>query len=250
MQLDHEFTVPVPADQAWTVLLDIARIAPCLPGAVIDSVTDTAFSGRVKVKVGPIAISYAGKGHFVERDQAAGRVLIDAAGKETRGSGTAKATIAAQLHDEGTSTRVTVQTDLAITGKPAQFGRGVMVDVGNKLLGQFADCLAERLSEAPSVPGIEPPAEPPAPGPTPVAGEPSIAEPPAIPPLAAEAPAPQHSALPKPAPLTATLQPAAAEPVPIDLIGVAGGAVLKRLSPALGVGAVLALLALVRRRRR
>jgi len=245
MQLDHEFTVPVPADQAWTVLLDIARIAPCLPGAVIDSVTDTAFSGRVKVKVGPIAISYAGKGHFVERDQAAGRVLIDAAGKETRGSGTAKATIAAQLHDEGTSTRVTVQTDLAITGKPAQFGRGVMVDVGNKLLGQFADCLAERLSEAPSVPGIEPPAEPPAPGPTPVAGEPSIAEPPAIPPLAAEAPAPQHSALPKPA-----VPPPAAEPVPIDLIGVAGGAVLKRLSPALGVGAVLALLALVRRRRR
>ena len=235
MQLDHEFTVPVPADQAWTVLLDIARIAPCLPGAVIDSVTDTAFSGRVKVKVGPIAISYAGKGHFVERDQAAGRVLIDAAGKETRGSGTAKATIAAQLHDEGTSTRVTVQTDLAITGKPAQFGRGVMVDVGNKLLGQFADCLAERLSEAPSVPGIEPPAEPPAPGPTPVAGEPSAAEPRAVPPPAAEPPA---------------VPPPAAEPVPIDLIGVAGGAVLKRLVPALGVGAVLALLALVRRRRR
>ena len=235
MQLDHEFTVPVPADQAWTVLLDIARIAPCLPGAVIDSVTDTAFSGRVKVKVGPIAISYAGKGHFVERDQAAGRVLIDAAGKETRGSGTAKATIAAQLHDEGTSTRVTVQTDLAITGKPAQFGRGVMVDVGNKLLGQFADCLAERLSEGSPDSGTEPPAEPPAPGPTPVAGEPSAAEPRAVPPPAAEPPA---------------VPPPAAEPVPIDLIGVAGGAVLKRLVPVLGVGAVLALLALVRRRRR
>ena len=232
MQLDHEFTVPVPADQAWTVLLDIARIAPCLPGAVIDSVTDTVFSGRVKVKVGPIAISYAGKGHFVERDQAAGRVLIDAAGKETRGSGTAKATIAAQLHDEGASTRVTVQTDLAITGKPAQFGRGVMVDVGNKLLGQFADCLAERLSEGSPDSGTEPPAEPPAPGPTSVAGEPSAAEPPA------------------PGPTPVAGEPPAAEPVPIDLIGVAGGAVLKRLVPALGVGAVLALLALVRRRRR
>lgn len=254
MQLDHEFTVPVPADQAWTVLLDIARIAPCLPGAVIDSVTDEGFAGRVKVKVGPIAISYAGQGRFVERDQAAGRVLIDAAGKETRGSGTAKASIAAQLHDEGASTRVTVQTDLTITGRPAQFGRGVMVDVGNKLLGQFTDCLAERLGEsAPADPApsaapvaeVSPPAPPrPSPHPRPA---PAPADP------AAEGMSPHVPASPVPAPAEQARPTAvtAPEPEPIDLIGVAGPAVLKRLAPAIGVVALLALLlALARRRRR
>ncbi len=238
MQLDHEFTVPVPADQAWLVLLDIARIAPCLPGAVIDTVTDEGFAGRVKVKVGPINISYAGHGTFVEKDQAAGRVLIDAAGKETRGSGTAKASIAAQLHDDGASTRVTVQTDLAITGKPAQFGRGVMVDVGNKLLGQFADCLAQRLAEAPEDTSAAaaasldaPAAESPDP---PVAAV--LAASPAAPPAGSPTVAPPSA--------VATFEPNA-----INLLGVAGGPVLKRMAPVV-VAVLLAVLGWIRASRR
>jgi len=157
MRLDHEFTVPVPAEQAWTVLRDIERIAPCLPGAVIESVSDDVFTGRVKVRVGPISVAYTGTGHVLEADRAAGRVLIGAMGKETRGSGTAKATITAQLHDEGPFTRVAVRTELNVTGKPAQFGPGVMGDVGNKLLGQFATCLAERVGTEPAAPAGRPP---------------------------------------------------------------------------------------------
>ncbi|MDQ6874456.1 MAG: SRPBCC family protein [Actinomycetota bacterium] len=217
MQLDHEFTVPIPAAQAWEVLLDIARIAPCLPGAVIDTVTEDRFTGRVKVLVGPISVSYAGEGRFVERDEAARRVRIEAGGKQTRGSGTAKATISAQLHDQGDSTWVTVQTELSITGKPAQFGRGVMADVGGKLLGQFADCLAERLAGSPEAP--------PAPAPSPP--DESLSD-------EAQSPA------------------ARAEPVPIDLLGTAGGPVLRRLAPAAVLAAAMAavLLGLRRLRRR
>ncbi len=222
MRLDHEFTVPVPRDQAWSVLLDIERIAPCLPGAAIDSVTDEGFTGRVKVKVGPITVSYAGHGRFVETDRAAGRVLIEAGGKEMRGSGTAKATIAAQLHDEGSSTRVTVQTDLSITGKPAQFGRGVMVDVGGKLLGQFATCLAEQLASGPE---------------------------PTAPPLPE-----QPESIPAPTPATSPTftapRPPAPEPAPIDLLSAAGGPLLKRLAPVAVVATGLVLVLVARRRRR
>ncbi len=147
MQLENSFTVPVPIDEAWRVLLDIERIAPCMPGAVLDSVEGDAFTGRVKVKLGPIALTYAGKASFVEKDEAAHRAVIDAKGKDQRGNGTAAATITAKLLGEGSTTRVDVLTDLNITGRPAQFGRGVMTDVGNKLLGQFADKLAAQLGE-------------------------------------------------------------------------------------------------------
>ena len=146
MQLEHEFTVPVPMAQAWDVLLDVERIAPCMPGATVESFDGETIEGRVKVKVGPIQVTYAGTARFVEKDEGTRRAVIDASAKESRGVGTAKATITARLHDEGGSaTRVTVTTDLAITGKPAQFGRGVMAEVGNKILGRFADCLAGEL---------------------------------------------------------------------------------------------------------
>ena len=145
MQLENSFTVPVPIDEAWRVLLDIERIAPCMPGAALDSVTGDDFTGRVKVKLGPINLTYQGKASFIEKDEAAHKAVIDARGKDQRGNGTAAAVVTARLKPEGDVTRVDVLTDLNITGRPAQFGRGVMTDVGNKLLGQFADKLAAQL---------------------------------------------------------------------------------------------------------
>jgi carbon monoxide dehydrogenase subunit G len=145
VQLENSFTVPVPIDEAWRVLLDIERIAPCMPGAALDSVTGDDFTGRVKVKLGPINLTYQGKASFVEKDEAAHKAVIDARGKDQRGNGTAAAVVTASLKPEGDNTRVDVITDLNITGRPAQFGRGVMTDVGNKLLGQFADKLAAQL---------------------------------------------------------------------------------------------------------
>ncbi len=237
MKLEHEFTVPVPVDRAWGVLLDIERIAPCLPGAAIDSVTDEGFTGRVKVKVGPITVSYAGEGRFVEADQSTGHVVIEARGRETRGSGTAKATIAAQLAPHDGVTRVSVQTDLAITGKPAQFGRGVMVDIGEKLLGQFAACLADRLGETESTAGTEP-----------MAGtEPATGDVPAVDPGPADEAA--HAAPPTPPAAPPARTAPAAEPVPIDLLGTATGPVLKRLAPVAGV-VLLLVFWLIRRRLR
>jgi carbon monoxide dehydrogenase subunit G len=152
VQLENSFTVPVPIDEAWRVLLDIERIAPCMPGAALDSVTGDDFTGRVKVKLGPINLTYQGKASFVEKDEAAHKAVIDARGKDQRGNGTAAAVVTAKLKPEGDATRVDVLTDLNITGRPAQFGRGVMTDVGNKLLGQFADKLAAQLGAGGSEP--------------------------------------------------------------------------------------------------
>jgi carbon monoxide dehydrogenase subunit G len=145
MKLEHEFRVPVPIEQAWDVLLDVERIAPCMPGASVESFDGETVHGRVKVKVGPIQVTYGGVAKFIEKDLDAHQVTLEASGKEARGSGTAAATIVSVLTDEGGSTRVNVTTELAITGKPAQFGRGVMVEVGNKLIGRFADCLAMEI---------------------------------------------------------------------------------------------------------
>jgi carbon monoxide dehydrogenase subunit G len=167
MKLEHEFRVPVPITQAWDVLLDVERIAPCMPGATVESFDGETVTGRVKVKVGPIQVTYGGTARFIEKNEAGRRVTLDASGKEARGSGTAKATIVAVLQDEGASTLVNVTTELAITGKPAQFGRGVMVEVGNKLLGRFADCLAAEIgigsagdSAVPAEPAVSAVAEP------------------------------------------------------------------------------------------
>jgi carbon monoxide dehydrogenase subunit G len=146
VELEHSFSVPVGVEEAWRVLLDIERIAPCMPGAAVESVDGDEFTGTVKVKLGPIGLTYKGKASFVEKDPAAHRAVIDARGRDARGNGTANATITAILTEVDGATRVAVRTTLDITGKPAQFGRGVMVDVGTKLIGQFAGCLATKLT--------------------------------------------------------------------------------------------------------
>ena len=149
MQLNHRFTVPASIDETWSAFNDLERIAPCFPGAALTSVEGDEFTGTCKIKLGPISMQYGGSGKFLERDEAAYRAVIEAKGKDKRGNGTAAATVTAQLVAEGdTSTNVEVVTDLAITGKPAQFGRGVMQDVSDKLLGQFATCLETRLGPA------------------------------------------------------------------------------------------------------
>jgi uncharacterized protein len=139
MELNNEFRVAVPAAKTWQVLTDVERVAPCIPGAQLLSVDGDDFTGVVKVKVGPITVSYKGDASFQEKDEAAQRVVIKATGKETRGSGNAAAVVTAQLKDDGTrGTIVSITTDLTISGKAAQFGRGVLADVSANLIGQFA----------------------------------------------------------------------------------------------------------------
>lgn len=145
MELHHEFTVPADADVVWDVLLDLERVGGCFPGATVTEASDDGFAGTVKVKLGPIALVYAGSGTFLERDPSAHRAVIEAKGKDKRGNGTAGATVTLQLSPDGDGTRVAVDTDLAITGKPAQFGRGVMQDVSDKLLGQFVGCIESQF---------------------------------------------------------------------------------------------------------
>src|SRR5215469_10267185 len=147
MELEHSFTVPVPKSRAWNVLLDVERVAPCMPGATLDSVDGDEIHGKIKVKVGPINMTYTGTARFVERDPVAGVVSLEASGKETRGAGTASASVRSVLEDRGNETHVTVLTTLNVTGKPAQFGRGVMNEVGGKLLNIFAANLATTLAE-------------------------------------------------------------------------------------------------------
>ncbi|HEV7850912.1 MAG TPA: SRPBCC family protein [Mycobacterium sp.] len=139
MELNNEFRVAVPAAKTWQVLTDVERVAPCIPGAQLLSVDGDDFTGVVKVKVGPITVSYKGDASFQEKDEAAQRVVIKATGKETRGSGNAAAVVTAQLKDDGThGTIVSITTDLTVSGKAAQFGRGVLADVSTNLIGQFA----------------------------------------------------------------------------------------------------------------
>lgn len=145
MEMRHEFTVPIPVAEAWATFNDLEKIAPCFPGAQITSVDGDDFTGLAKVKLGPIALQYTGTGHWDERDESAYRAVITASGKDKRGNGTAAATITAHLEGEGSGTKVVVETDLRVTGRPAQFGRGVIQDVGSKLLDQFAACLATTL---------------------------------------------------------------------------------------------------------
>ena len=146
MELKHSFTVPVPLDRAWDVLLDVKRVAPCMPGATLDSVDGDDITGKIKVKVGPISMTYAGKASFTERNREAGVVTLEASGKETRGAGTASASVRSELTGDGDQTHVTVLTNLNVTGKPAQFGRGVMNEVSGKLIGIFADNLAKMIA--------------------------------------------------------------------------------------------------------
>lgn len=149
MDLKHEFTVPATLQETWDAFNDIASVGQCFPGAVVTEVDGDTFKGTVKVKLGPIALVYGGTGTFVEKDESAHTMKIQAKGKDKRGNGTAGADVLAQMSDVGGgSTRVQVTTDLNITGKPAQFGRGVIQDVSDKLLGQFTACLEKKVGAA------------------------------------------------------------------------------------------------------
>ena len=146
MELEHSFTIPVPPEQAWQVLLDVEQVAPCMPGATVDSFDGDVVTGRIKVKVGPVAMTYAGTARFVERDEQSRTVRLEASGKETRGAGTASAKVRSTLQDEGGQTKVVVHTTLSVTGRPAQFGRGVMAEVGGRIIERFATNLAARCA--------------------------------------------------------------------------------------------------------
>jgi len=150
MRIADEFRVSVPPERAWPLLLDIERVAPCLPGAQLQEVDGDEYRGIVKVKVGPITAQYKGSAKIAEADEAARRMVIRAVGRDTRGQGNASATITATLRPDGQGTIVKVDTDLAITGKVAQLGRGVLADVSSKLLGQFVETLETDVLAAPT----------------------------------------------------------------------------------------------------
>ncbi len=201
MELAHEFTVNTPIGRAWAVLTDIERIAPCMPGAELTEVDGDIYHGLVKVKVGPISAQYKGTASFVEKDEVAHRVVLKAAGRDARGQGNASATVTAVMTEQGEGTRVAIATDMTVSGRVAQFGRGVMADITARLLQQFVDNLeADVLA--------------PAPGGTPEAGAA-----PARGGGAGAAPAPGGTPGPGAPPAPAQASPRAAEPVrPMGMI--------------------------------
>jgi len=217
MKIANQFTVGAPIEQAWDVLCDLEQVIPLMPGAQLIGHEGDDYLGKVKVKVGPVTSEFSGKVRFVEQDRTQHRAVIDGKGKEARGTGNAAATVIAQLHEDGERTRVTVDTDLKIVGKLAQFGSGMLQQVSEKLLGQFVESLEAKLAtDGGEVPeGAETAAS------TPngqVAG-------------------PRHAA-------------PEAEPAPIDLLELAGADRLKKYGPvAAAVLAVLVLIWLLRRRR-
>lgn len=147
MQLEHNFTVPASPEATWALLTDLETVGGCFPGATVTEADEQSFTGNVKVKLGPIAVTYQGKGSFVERDDEAHRAVIEGTGKGMRGLGNAGATVRLELTPDGEGTRVDVTTELSITGKPAQFGRGVMQSVSDRLLGQFVECVESKLGD-------------------------------------------------------------------------------------------------------
>ncbi len=211
MKLDNEFTVGVPVEQAWAVLTDLELIAPCMPGAQLTGVNDGVYTGKVKIKVGPVTAEYAGTARFTQKDDAAYRAVIDARGRDSRGQGNANAVIAAQLRADGGSTVVTVDTDLSIAGRIAQFGSGMIKEVSAKLLGQFVDCLEQKLGSGADAPP---------------AG--AIGSLPGMNQAGQERNAVSSSASPAAAALTSRVS---GEPTPLDLVSVAGRSISKRLVP-------------------
>ncbi len=274
MKIEHEFTVSVPIDRAWAVLTDLEGIAPCMPGAQLTGVDGDVYSGKVKIKVGPVVSQYAGTVKFLEKDDDNYRAVIDAKGRDSRGAGNASAAITAQLRPDGDRTHVSVDTDLKITGRIAQFGSGMIKEVSTKLLGQFVASLEEKLladgapAETPAAATSTASAETtsaPAPAEA-VAGEAApaatltaesvAAESPSKPmgaPSAADAstataPATATADEPAPAPTTtASEQPAAgarviapaAEAEPLDVLSLAGGSIYKRLIPVVIAAVVI-----------
>ena len=250
MELSNEFEVPVPIEQAWVILTDLERIAPCLPGAQLQEVEGEVYRGIVKIKVGPITAQYKGQAVLVEKDDVNHVALLEATGRDTKGAGNASANIKAELTAKGDITHVSVLTDLTVTGKVAQFGRGVLGDVSAKLLTQFvtnleatvlADDLVEEAAE------LEILAE--------VTDDPEVA---------AGATVMAAAALDAADAVTATIDhpdvAGVAEPPvrridapeaePIDLFGAAGHSTLKRVLPLLGLVVVIIVILGLRRRRR
>ncbi|MGI8416223.1 MAG: SRPBCC family protein [Nakamurella sp.] len=263
MELRHHFTVPASLDEAWAAFNDLNRIGGCLPGATIESVNGDDFTGSVKVKLGPISLVYNGSGSYTTRDEVARKVVIDAKGKDKRGNGTASATISAQLSSTSGSadsteagTTVDVTTDLAITGKPAQFGRGVIQDVSDKLLGQFVECTKGKLSgeSAPAAAAPAPAATADAP---PAVADPPPAKPGSFPRDDSPPPATDaSSASERPTPKTPNLDAPAAEATPVsgpspaelDLFSTVGPVLLQRYAkPALAALGGIGLLLLLRK---
>jgi carbon monoxide dehydrogenase subunit G len=243
VELNNQFTVDRSIEETWAMLTDVERIAPCMPGAQLEEVEGDEYRGTVKVKVGPITAQYKGKATFVEKDEAGHRAVLRAEGRDSRGQGNASALITASLEDQGGRTNVAVHTDLTVTGKVAQFGRGVMAEVSEKLLGQFVDNLeAKVLSQVASAPASAEAAAPqaaaaaaePGPSSTPAAGSNGSG--------ASVAAAQTTSGVRK---ITPT------EPVePVDLLGAGGMPMVKRLAPVLGAVVVLLFLLRWRRHRR
>lgn len=214
MKIANQFTVSAPIDKAWAVLCDLEQVIPLMPGAALTGHEGEDYLGKVKVKVGPVTSEFSGKVRFVQQDSSQYRAVIDGKGKETRGTGNAAATVTAQLHEDGERTNVTVDTDLKIVGKLAQFGSGMLQQVSEKLLGQFVESLEAELA-AQSVPAPATPEGPAAVG-----------------------------RIPEPRPTPA------AEPEPIDLLQLAGGDQLKKYGAvAIVVVAALLLIWILRRRR-
>jgi len=223
MKLEHEFAVGAPIDTVWQALLDPERVAPCFPGATITSASGDEFAGTVKVRLGPISLQYRGKGRFTGTDEAAHCTVIEASGTAAGGQGTAAAKVHASLAENGEGTTVSVITDLTVTGRPAQFGRGLMEDVGRKIIGQFADCLSKTLAPAQQLAPVDDTPPPPAAA-------------------AQERPTPVQPAPPRLAPPPVTDE--------IDLLDAAGPAVAKRAIPAVAGLMVLTLVLRWLRRRR
>jgi uncharacterized protein len=270
VKLEHSFSVPADLDTVWAAVLDPERVAPCMPGASLSEVDGDSFKGTVKVKVGPISLQYKGSGEFVEKDEAARKLVIKAAGKDTRGNGTASATVTVTLRAEGTSTTGAVETDLSITGKPAQFGRGLISEVGGKILDSFASCLASKLApegateavakkpvkkaakaaDSPKLSVVAPEQSPDG-GAAATAGGAGRTASGAAQATAASKPASKPAAEPAAKPRLAAVEPEPApESEPIDLLAYAGPSVAKRVVPlVVGLVVLLAVFRLLRRRR-
>jgi carbon monoxide dehydrogenase subunit G len=241
MQITDTFHVDVPVEQAWDVLLDVERIAPCMPGAQLQEVEGDEYRGIVKVKVGPITAQYKGAARITEANVDTRTIVIKAEGRDTRGQGNASATVTASLTADATGTEVGIDTDLHVTGKVAQFGRGVMADVSSKLLAQFVECLHGKvLGDGDGAAGTDSSSEaqssssaPSAPSPSEASRAPSVAE-----------PVGTSEVESSDAPVEAAAGAAGVrkidgpEATPVDLGKVAGGAVAKRLVP-LAVGAII-----------
>jgi carbon monoxide dehydrogenase subunit G len=237
MKIEDQFRVDVPIEEAWRVLLDVERIAPCMPGAQLQEIEGDEYRGVVKVKVGPITAQYKGAARIIEADEAARRIVLKGEGRDTRGQGNASATVTVLLAADGDGTQVSVDTDLNVTGKVAQFGRGVMADVSSKLLGQFVACLESNVlggngSEAAAETA---PATAPAPDSEPPAAAKGASD-------AAPAAAPMAD--------SGVRVVNSPEAEPVDLMDAAGGAVAKRLVPVLaGVTVLVILIWLFRRKK-